>query len=152
MSRTDSISDVMTTDLATVPRNANVREAAAMMRDREIGDVLVMDDGELCGILTDRDIVVSAIAEGLDPAGVCVGDICSPASVTVPVDATVGDAVDAMRTAAVRRVPVMRGSTPVGIVSLGDLSIEREPGSVLGQISSAPADTPNPAPGTTERF
>jgi CBS domain-containing protein len=134
-----TIRDVMTPNPTTVPAKATVVEAARTMREADIGDVLVTENGgKLRGILTDRDIVVRVLADGLDPASTPVEDISSEVLVTVspldPVDA----AIRLMREKAIRRLPVVDGDRPVGIVSLGDLAVERDPKSVLGEISAAP--------------
>jgi CBS domain-containing protein len=136
----EPISTVMTTDPVTLPVNATVEEAARRMRDAGIGDVIVLDDDQVCGILTDRDIVVRAIAEGHDPAELPVAAVCSRELTTLSPDDSVDRAVQLMQEKAIRRLPVVDRGRPVGIVSLGDLAIERAPDSALGQISSAPSN------------
>jgi CBS domain-containing protein len=105
-------------------------------------DVLVLDEhGTIHGILTDRDIVVRALAEGRNPAEVTVGEVCSKApGVLSPTDSA-ADAVRLMREQPVRRLPVVEGGKPIGIVSLGDLALERDLGSALAHISAAPPNT-----------
>lgn len=132
------IEEVMTKDVRCVSEDTPVNEVAAMMRDHDIGDVLVTrGDNKLCGILTDRDIVVRVIAEGTDPASIRAGDICTDQLVTLAPDASVDEAVELMRKSAVRRVPVVRDEVPVGIVSIGDLAQSRDPKSALADISKA---------------
>ncbi len=133
-----SIREVMTPNPVTIPADMSAADAARLMRDRDIGDVLVMDQDRVMGIITDRDIVVRAVAAGQDPANVKVGDICSKELHTVEHTATVEEVIELMRGKAVRRVPVMDGICPVGIVSIGDLAIERDRESALGDISPAP--------------
>src|SRR4029453_16823296 len=84
------------------------------------------------------DIVVRTVAEAQDPATTTLADICSHAVVTVTPTESVEEAVRLMRTHAIRRVPVVDGGQPVGIVSLGDLAVGRDPDSALGEMSSAP--------------
>jgi CBS domain-containing protein len=108
------------------------------MRDGNIGDVVVLEEDRIQGILTDRDIVVRALADGRDPARTTVGEICSRELTTLSPDDAIGDAERIMRDKAVRRLPVVEGGRPVGIVSLGDLAVERNPESALGGISAAP--------------
>lgn len=138
-----TIQDVMTTNLCTLPTEAPVVEAARMMRDEGVGDVLVVDaEGRLQGIATDRDITIRAIAEGLDPQDVTISAVCSPGPLTtIAPDDDVVDAVAAVRDAAVKRVPVLDEGRPVGIVSIGDLAIERDPDSVLADMSTEPPNT-----------
>jgi CBS domain-containing protein len=111
------------------------------MRDAEIGDVIVIENNQVCGIVTDRDIVVRILAETRDPATTTLADICSHSIVTVTPTESVEEAVRLMRTHAIRRLPVVDGGQAVGIVSLGDLAVERDPGSALGEISGAPPNT-----------
>ncbi len=108
------------------------------MRDQDIGDVIVLDDGDqLCGIVTDRDIAVRVVAEGRNPQEVKVGQICSRDLTTVSPNDDVGAAVKLMSQKAIRRVPVVDKGRPVGIVSIGDLAVDRDPDSALADISSA---------------
>ena len=132
-----TVRDVMTTDLVTCSSSAPLRDAAGYMRDHYIGDVLVVDDGAIRGIVTDRDIVVRCVAEGGDTRQAKVGDVCTSNLTTVPADATIQDAARIMRDQALRRLPVVDRGKPVGIVSLGDLAVEADPSSALGGISAA---------------
>ena len=73
------VRDVMTSDLVSLPRDASATEAARQMRDHDTGAILVVGDrDDLAGILTDRDTVVRAVAEGIDPDDCRIGDICTP--------------------------------------------------------------------------
>lgn len=130
--------DIMTQKPVTLQSTDTVIAAARSMRDGNIGDVVVVDNGQVQGILTDRDIVVRALAEGRDPARTTVGEICSKELTTLSPGAAIGDAENLMRDKAIRRLPVVEGGRPVGIVTLGDLAVEREPDSTLGGISAAP--------------
>ena len=133
------IRDIMCKDPETIARNRSVREAAEIMKERGIGDVLVVEeDGRLCGIVTDRDLVVRGLAEGRDPDETPVGDLCSGRIVTLEADAAIEQAVTIMREQAIRRIPIVDRGAPVGIVSIGDLARERDPDSALAQISAAP--------------
>jgi len=133
-----SIRDVMTPNPITIPATSSVAEAACTMRDANIGDVIVLKDNQVCGIVTDRDIVIRAVAEGRDPAATKIADICSQELTTVSPTDKVEDAVRLMRDKAIRRLPVVEGGKPVGVVSIGDLAMTRDPDSALGQISAAP--------------
>jgi CBS domain-containing protein len=132
-----SIREVMTTDPITLPVTTSITEAASVMRDKDIGDVIVLDDHEqICGIVTDRDIVVRALADGETSAK--LGDICSRDVTTLSPDDEVRDAVKLMTEKAIRRLPIVESGRPVGIVSLGDLAVRHDPESGLADISSAP--------------
>ena len=135
------IRELMTPNPVSMPGTASVQEAARAMRDGDIGDVIVIEHNQVCGIVTDRDIVVRTVAETQDPTATTLADICSHSLLTVPPTAGVEDAVRLMRTHAIRRLPVVEGGKAVGIVSLGDLAVERDPGSALGDISAAPPNT-----------
>jgi CBS domain-containing protein len=135
---TPTIRDVMTLKLTTLPMSASVRDAARAMRDANIGDVLVVNNGNLCGMVTDRDVVVRGIAAGRDPSSTPVADICSQAITTVSPTDSIDHAVQLMRQKALRRLPVVENGRPVGIVSIGDLAQNRDPQSALGEISAAP--------------
>jgi CBS domain-containing protein len=132
------IRELMTLNPVALPGTASVHEAARAMRDAQIGDVIVIENNQVCGIVTDRDIVVRILAETRDPATTTLADICSHSIVTVTPTESVEEAVRLMRTHAIRRLPVVDGGQAVGIVSLGDLAVERDPGSALGEISGAP--------------
>jgi CBS domain-containing protein len=132
-----AIRDVMSTDLVTCPGSAPVAEAARLMRDRNIGDVIVTDGEQLTGIVTDRDIVVRCLADG-DISRATLSDACSPELKTVTPDDRVEDAARLMAERAIRRLLVVEDGRAVGIVSIGDLAAERDPHSALGGISAAP--------------
>ena len=136
MART--INEVMTADPRTVELGDTLTEAARVLAEAAIGAVLVVDEGQVVGILTDRDIVVRAIADGRDPGATNVGDVCSADVATLTPDQGVDDALRLMREHDVRRVPVLQDGRPAGIVSLGDLAVEQEPDSALADISTAP--------------
>lgn len=132
------IRDVMTPHPVTLTPDALLIDAAEQMRDRDIGDVLILDeDGRVRGIVTDRDIVVRAIADGQEASITTVGEVCSPDVVAIEADDDVDKAVRMMSERAVRRIPVVDDGLLVGVVSLGDLAVERDPKSALGKISSA---------------
>ncbi|CAN5857267.1 hypothetical protein BH23ACT12_BH23ACT12_20960 [soil metagenome] len=136
-----TIKDVMTPDPKVLSKNATVKEAAELMRDDNIGDVLVVNGHKkLFGIITDRDIAIRCGAEGADPDKVTLEEIATKDVTTVSPGATVDLAVTLMRTKAIRRIPVVEDGKPVGIVSLGDLAIEKDPTSALADISAAPPD------------
>lgn len=140
---TQLVRNVMTRDPVCVPADTPVTVVAQRMRDHAIGDVLIMDGSrELRGIVTDRDLVVRGLATGTDMDLVRVGDLATPQPTCVAPQHPVEHAVTLMRQHSVRRLPVCESDgTPVGIVSLGDLAVERDPSSALAEISEA---TPNP--------
>jgi CBS domain-containing protein len=133
-----SIREVMTPNPAIIGADMSVADAACLMRDRDIGNVIVMGVGGAMGIVTDRDIVVRVVANGQVPSHVKIGDICSKELHSVEPSATAEEAIQLMREKAIRRIPVIERGRPVGIVSIGDLAMERDRESALGDISAAP--------------
>lgn len=132
-----SVRDVMTASPVTISASASVAEAAQAMRDSDIGDVIVLEESdEICGIVTDRDITLRAVAETRDVTQTKVGDICTRSLVAMSPDDSTGDAVRLMREKAIRRLPVVESGKPVGIVSIGDLAIELDRDSALADISA----------------
>lgn len=137
-----SVQEVMTRHPITVSSTATLFEAAKIMRDSSIGDVIVLDEKDkLCGIVTDRDITVRGVADGRDPKSTNLGDICSKHVTTLEPESSVKEAVQLMRNNAIRRLPVLKNGKPVGIVSLGDLALEQDENSALADISAAPPNS-----------
>jgi CBS domain-containing protein len=134
------VSDLMTSAPVSLRPAQPLTEAARAMREQGIGSVLVVDGGRLKGLVTDRDIVVRAVADGRDPGRTTLADVCSPDLVTAAPDDDADTAVQRMREHGVRRIPVVDGDRPVGVLSIGDMAIERDERSALADIS---AETPN---------
>jgi CBS domain-containing protein len=132
------VREVMTGQPTCLSEDATLLDAAELMRMHNVGDVLIADHDQLRGIVTDRDIVVRGLAEGLDPSSATVRQIATGTVVTVGPDDDVADAVGLMRDNALRRLPVCDQSRLIGVVSLGDLASRRDPESALADISTAP--------------
>jgi len=122
----------------TLAVSATLRRAAQMMHDFDIGEVVVMANRAVAGVVTDRDIVVRAVAEGADPNTTSCGDIASTELISVSPSDPIADTVTLMRQHAIRRLPVIDNETLVGIVSLGDLAREPDTRSALADISATP--------------
>jgi CBS domain-containing protein len=136
--RPQSIREVMTAAPETVSVGSTVAEAAQKMREIDAGAMVVLDEkGKVAGIVTDRDIAVRAVAEGKDPVQTKVGEVASTDLATLSPTDTVIEAVKLMREKAVRRLPVVESGKAVGIVSIGDLAVERDRTSLLANISAA---------------
>ena len=134
---TQTVKDVMTPDPITVPIDATVAEAARRMKTDDIGDVLVVDGEKLCGIITDRDIVVRVLGEGRDPQSTSVRDIASRDVVALRPSDPASKALKTMRERSVRRLPVVDRDRPVGVVSVGDVAGQRGANTALVDISAA---------------
>jgi CBS domain-containing protein len=134
------ISDIMTPAPVGVYYSQSIGEAARIMRDTQVGAVLVVNDGQLAGVVTDRDLVVRGLAEGEGPDSP-VGPLCTGDLVGVAADADVTQAERLMREHAVRRLPVVSEGQVVGIVSMGDLAVSADAGSPLAAVSRAMPNT-----------
>ena len=119
-----AVSDVMTRRVVYLSEDTTLDEAAQVMRDKRIGDVAVTRGPTMTGLVTDRDIVVRAIAEGLPPRKTTLAAITSREVIMVEESATVQEAVQAMRSHDVRRLLVCDAERNlVGILSLSDVAL-----------------------------
>ena len=119
-------SDIMTKDVVTVSPEATIQEVAQLMKEADIGPVLIVDNEQsrtLVGIMTDRDIVLKVIADGQDPKTTPVGEAMSKKLVTVRPDDDVDVAMKAMAQFQLRRIPVVEENMMlVGIISQADVA------------------------------
>jgi len=132
-----TVREVMTEKPLALQEGTTLQEAARAMRDHDVGDVVLLRDDQVTGIVTDRDIVIRGVAEGMGPDEGVLSQVASKELVTVSPDASLREAVELMRSRALRRLPVVEDGRPVGIVSLGDLAVEQAPESPLADISKA---------------
>jgi CBS domain-containing protein len=132
------VRDVMTPAPVMVDPLAPVEQVARVMRDQDLGMVLVADTEQVFGLVTDRDLVVRGLASGVDVRRADITTLCSAQLIAIDADEDAEAAGELMRTHAVRRLPVVQDGAAVGVVTLGDLAASLEPGSALGEISSAP--------------
>jgi CBS domain-containing protein len=131
-----TVGDIMTPAPVGVYYSQTIGETARIMRDAQVGAVLVVNDGALSGVVTDRDLVVRGLAEGEGPDSP-VGPMCSGDLVGVAADADVAQAEQLMREHAVRRLPVVTDGQVVGIVSMGDLAVSADAESPLADVTRA---------------
>ena len=132
------ISDVMTPNPKTVKLTDDLQAVARIMRDEDAGSVPVVEEGRVVGMVTDRDIVIRAVADG--DFDCTVEDVCSDDVVCVRSDQSTADAAELMSEHQIRRLPVVDGDDRLmGIVSLGDLAVKEgrdaRSGETLEQIS-----------------
>jgi CBS domain-containing protein len=135
------VKEVMTRDVTSVGAETSLYEVAELMRDQDIGSVLVTDGNQVLGLVTDRDIVVRALAEHRDVASMKAREVMSDAVFCCTEDTPIEDVLAEMADEQVRRVPVLDGARHlVGVVSLGDLSQAktRRAGDALREISQPP--------------
>ena len=133
------VKDLMTQDPATLGPNATIGEAATLVKQEDCGSIPIVDDGRLVGIVTDRDIVVRAIAAGKEPKRTRISEIMSADPITVRPDDSVDEAEQAMRERQVRRLPVVEDGRLVGIIVTAQLArneSERETGETIKEIST----------------
>lgn len=116
------IEDVMTHDVAVVSPDETIQQAARLMDQLDIGALPVAENERLVGMITDRDIVVRAVADGLEP-GIRVSDVMTPDVKYCFCDQEVAEVSDNMADIQIRRLPVVdRGKRLVGIIALGDIA------------------------------
>ena len=120
------VREIMTQEVATATLDSTVEDVAAMMKEDDTGAIPVLDDGELAGIVTDRDIVIRCIAEGKDPAETTVEDILTEELHTIEGDAAVEEAARLMAERQIRRLPVMEEGELIGVISLGDIAVKED--------------------------
>lgn len=135
----DTIRDLIKGDPVTVEASATVEDAAKLMDEHDIGNVLVVENGEVQGIVTDRDIVVRVIAKG-NGADASVREAASTDVETIEPDASIDDALEKMEQGDIRRLPVVEDGKPCGVITLGDLAQAKDQDSALADIS---ASSPN---------
>lgn len=133
------VREIMTTEVASAAPDTTLEEIATMMRDENVGSIPIVEDEELAGIVTDRDIVVRCIAEGKDPTEVTAEEIYTDDLQTVSPDDDVRRAADIMGRRQIRRLPVVEDGDLVGIIALGDIAVKERgdhaSGEALEEIS-----------------
>jgi CBS domain-containing protein len=129
--------DVMTHKVATCTPNTSVTQAAAMMRDRDIGDVLIVEDGKLRGIVTDRDIALRGLNGEDDPLITPIKKLMTTRVITGEVDWSLERVAKVMAKHQIRRLPIVRDGQVVGIISLGDVALHETQKDVVTQSLQA---------------
>ncbi len=145
------IRDIMTVDVKAAEPDTTLEELSCMMRDEDVGSIPVLEDGELRGIVTDRDIVVRCIAEGSDPSEMTAEDIISEDLETIEPDAEVEEASRLMSERQIRRLPVVEDGQLVGMVSLGDIAVKHENEGLSGKALEDISAGVKPGRGTQAR-
>jgi CBS domain-containing protein len=119
-----SLQRFCTRPTVTIAPEQPIRAACQLLEDRNVGCLLVEEQGQLCGILTDRDIALRVVGQGKDPQLTQVGTVMSPNPVRIPVDRTLHELTLLMHGQHVRRVPIIDASgRAIGIVTLDDLLV-----------------------------
>jgi CBS domain-containing protein len=132
------IRDLMTSNPVTCESSASVLDVAKQMAQQDVGPIPIVENDQLAGIVTDRDIVVRVVAEGRDPSSTTVGEIASKDLETVSPDEDLDSALRKMASAQVRRLPVVENGRVVGIVAQADVARQgqdQKTGEVVEQVS-----------------
>ena len=132
--------DIMSPAPVSLAATDTAAAAARAMKEHGTGTVLVSTDGQLTGLLTDRDITIRILAENRDPRSTRIGDICSTSLTILGPDDDIHQATRLVRERAVRRIPVVVDGIPVGVVSSADLALEQDERAALSVVSAAPPD------------
>jgi CBS domain-containing protein len=132
LEETVKLRDVMTPNPRTIGPDASLQEAARIMRDADTGVVPVVEKGRPVGLLTDRDIVVRAVADGTDASRRSVREVASTDLVTASPELGTKEAADLMRQHQVRRLLVCENERLVGVASIGDLAVKEGKDSRVG--------------------
>ena len=133
-----SVRDVMTPSVRTVSPSQSLAEAAEVMKGEDVGAVPVVEEGRLAGIVTDRDIVIRAVADRRDPQTVKVEEVASRDLVTVEPEQDLDQALALMARHQVRRLPVVEQGQLVGMLAQADVALEakeKKVGETVEEIS-----------------
>ncbi len=133
------VRDVMTSDVSVVSSSSSIREAASQMKKLNVGSIPVCDSSNRpVGIVTDRDIVVRNVSEGMD-CNTSVDNVMSKNLITVSPDTDIHEAANIMADNQIRRLPVVDNNQIIGMLSIGDLAVRdvyvNEAGDALSNIS-----------------
>lgn len=127
------IKNIMTRDVEVVRPDSGLQEAASKMKSLNIGSLPVCDGNKIQGMITDRDIAIRAVAEGLDIAQTKVADVMTDDLIYCFDDQPVSEAAGVMQRHQIRRLPIVnRSKELVGIISLGDLAVDTENTNLAG--------------------
>ncbi len=118
------VRDIMTKDIASLRSDDTIEHAAQLMKQYNCGSLPVCTQDKLIGIVTDRDIAVRSVASGEDVTSRRVGDIMTNDVVFANPETDVNDAARIMSDRQIRRLPVVENNSLIGIVALGDISLE----------------------------
>jgi CBS domain-containing protein len=132
------VRDAMTPEPRVADPSLSLAEAAQLMKSEDIGSLPIVQEGQLVAVLTDRDIVVRAVAESADLSATKVGDIASRKPVTIEPDEDLDEALAQMARAQVRRLPVVEAGRLVGVLAQADIAQEaksKQAGELVEEIS-----------------
>jgi CBS domain-containing protein len=135
--------DIMTPDATCVQENETIRDAASRLAELNVGAMPICgEDNRLKGMLTDRDIVTKALAQGKDPSSTRAGELGEGKPVTIGADDSIQEALKTMARYKVRRLPVIDGHDLVGIIAVADIARELEDDASKGDLIEAISEGP----------
>ncbi len=137
--------EVMTQSLATCSPDDSVAHVAMIMRDRDIGNVMIMENGQLSGIVTDRDLAVNALTDGGDPHRTPIRQFMCSSVITGNPDWSMGKVARTMARHQIRRLPIVQDGQLVGIISLADIARHENRKSIVTKSLKAISMSPNSA-------
>lgn len=136
--------EVMTQSLATCAPDDSVAHAAMIMRDRDIGDVLIMEHGRLAGIVTDRDLAINGLTDGIDPKNTPISQFMCTKIITGCPDWSMSKVAKTMAKHQIRRLPIVQDDQLIGIISMADLARHMDKKAIVSNslkaVSTAPID------------
>ncbi|MDS0527733.1 CBS domain-containing protein [Clostridium sp. SHJSY1] len=118
------VKDIMSRDIVSVSSNESIDRAAQMMKQFDVGSIPVCSEQKLVGIVTDRDITINSVAAGKNPTEQKISEVMTSNPVTGNPNMDIHDAAKIMSKEQIRRLPIIDNNSLVGIVSLGDISVE----------------------------
>ena len=129
------VKDIMTSEAITIGADSTLIDAAVKMREHEVGALPVVDGDDLVGMITDRDIIVWAIAEEKDPGETCVSEIMTPEVFHCRADDEIEEAAKIMEEKSIHRLMVLdENDKPVGFVSLADFAVKSHDEHLTGEL------------------
>lgn len=143
------LKDVMTRDVETMEPDVTLREAAQRMKALNVGSLPICENDRVVGLITDRDIVVRAVAEGRNPSITKIGEVMSEDIVCGFEEQDVKEAASIMEQRQIRRMPVLdRNQRIIGIVSLGDLAVKTQDEKLVGKALEGISEPAQPQKGS----
>jgi len=115
------VKELMTKDVVTINKEKTIVEAAQVIGDKGVGSLVITDNGNIVGVLTERDIITKCVAKGCEPSKTKVSEIMSSPVVAIDPEADIIDAAKLMVSKMIRRLPVLEGGKLVGIITTYDL-------------------------------
>ena len=141
---TKTVRDAMTPNVHSAAPTDSLADAAQTMKQEDVGSLPVVEDDRLIGILTDRDIVLRAVAERVDPQSSNVGDVASRDLVTAEPEQDLDEALAQMARHRVRRLPVVEDGRLLGMLAQADVAIEAKDKNVGGMLEEISQSTSTP--------